>query len=169
MLFGFLGWNCQKCSIIPNWLAIAVYLTGSMWSLNLYTFTKIFPSIYRGEAYSFCPFLNSILEEIYFLMSTFFLLSSCIMDAYVCEMSPLFMHWPCTEFRHQRGLYFLPQIPRLLLWYVTHILSTSHNNGLCQNLDTFSELCTGGININDGCSWSLGHHRVLLVKARTTW
>lgn len=36
-------------------------------------------------------------------------------------------------------LLFPPDIPRLLLWYVPYILSTSHNNGLCQSLDRFHQ------------------------------
>lgn len=65
------------------------------------------------------------------------------MDAYVPEMNRLFMQRSRCEFSASKTPLFSPQIPRLLLRYVTHILNASNNNGLCQSWDTISGRCTG--------------------------
>lgn len=67
------------------------------------------------------------------------------------------MHYGCISPRDESSVYavvmlwisasktplFSPQIPRLLLRYVTHILNASNNNGLSQSWDTISGRCTG--------------------------
>lgn len=127
--FGFHGSNCQKRCFISHRLAVVVYLSGRMWPLNFFLILFL-PSIsvmcvlYR-EGYSFCHFrITSYKKSIFFKFPLFFLWFSCIMDAYVCEMNRLFMQWSCCEFRASKRSLFSPQIPRLLLWYVTYILNT---------------------------------------------
>lgn len=105
------------------------------------------------EEYLFCNFqLTSYRKSIFkFLLFFIFMHYGCICLRDESSVYAVVMLWISAS---KRPL-FSPQIPRLLLQYVTHILNTSNNNGLCQSLDTFSQLCTRGINTDWGCLWNL--------------